>query len=1223
MHKSPFKFLDSYTKDDRDIFFGRDNETEDLYRKIFESKMLLVYGVSGTGKTSLINCGLANKFSDSDWLPVNIRRGANINESLTRKVTSLKTELLKNGSNSDSTDPQGHLTKGNAIRKGSDSEYGDLAGQLHDLYLDHFKPIYLIFDQLEELFIFGSKPERDEFVQAIKAIVESEVNCRFIFVIREEYLAGVTEFEAEIPAILQNRIRIEKMSRSNAKQAIEGPCKVASIAVEEGFADALLDKLSPGSADVELTYLQVFLDKIYRIADPQGHLAKSTAINKGSSSDYDDLAGQPSSGAEYGDPSTPLRTSLAGQSSFTLSLLAQLGEVRDLLGAFLEEQVSQLDDPDTGLTMLKAFVSTKGTKRQVTEEDINDFAKTIGRNLDPQGHLTKGNAIRKGSDSEYGDLAGRGSILNEYLQKFVAIRLLRDKDENGRYELRHDALAAKIYEKITLVEKELMEVRQFVENAYETYLKRRVFLSRADLNYFAPYRDKIILKQEISEFVERSGKEIQKKLRRKLAIAIVSVCVLLAIFAGFTVWAMRERSIAETEKQKSKALYYNLLSKEIVNTNPVKALGIAEYAFSLDTSNSDIYDNILRIYYDHNINKPIHINGFFSSISTDERFFLVVNSTESSMMFGENFIEIYSIQGEFLKKIVYNAPIRSANFSKDNKLIISTSYDGTAQIWNESGELIKKLEGHRSVVTSCDISQNNDLILTGSRDSTARLWSIDGKLLRILKGHSNTIQIVHFSPDGEQILTGSDDSSVRLWSLEGNLLKILEGHKGRITTACYSNDGRYILTTSSEKACLWNIEGKKLNDYIGTGNITAGCFSADGSSIFLGFNDGRIVQQDYYGNNLNMFDKQEYEICHIYHFLNKDRMLSVSNEKIIRIWNFDGCCLRLISKPNDSILSTAISPDGKNILLGFSNHIACTYDLEGNVKSRLIGHAAGVNKSEYSKNGKYIVTASSDLNIKLWNSEGAELQSYNGHKSGITSLCFSPDCHQLLSASLDSTCRLWDMNGNLVKIFKHPISLYYANFSPDGRNIVTYSQDVIGRLWDLNGNLLKFFTGKNIRVAKGVYVQTGIDFITYSNNGQYIIINTGGQLKLLDNSGSEILKFRENASHHIACFSPDDKYILIGTAKRSASLWNLEGNKILTLSKFDKDFVQDICFSSDGKYFITQTKKTISLWDLEGHLLQIIKMQESWNNLVRFSPDGKDLIVREGYNSIKIYDIKT
>ena len=83
---SPFKFLDSFTKDDKEIFFGRDKETEELYHKIFESKILLVYGVSGTGKSSLINCGLVSKFSESDWLPVNVRRGNNITESLEKGI---------------------------------------------------------------------------------------------------------------------------------------------------------------------------------------------------------------------------------------------------------------------------------------------------------------------------------------------------------------------------------------------------------------------------------------------------------------------------------------------------------------------------------------------------------------------------------------------------------------------------------------------------------------------------------------------------------------------------------------------------------------------------------------------------------------------------------------------------------------------------------------------------------------------------------------------------------------------------------------------------------------------------------------------------------------------------------------------------------------------------------------------------------------------------------
>src|SRR5512133_1097891 len=126
MQKSPFKFLDSYSKEDRDIFFGRDNEIEELHSRVFQSRILVVYGISGTGKSSLINCGLANKFNDSDWLPVNIRRGTNINQSLSENLAK------------------------NALTKSSSK---DILKLIRSVYLDHFKPVFLIFDQFEEMFI--------------------------------------------------------------------------------------------------------------------------------------------------------------------------------------------------------------------------------------------------------------------------------------------------------------------------------------------------------------------------------------------------------------------------------------------------------------------------------------------------------------------------------------------------------------------------------------------------------------------------------------------------------------------------------------------------------------------------------------------------------------------------------------------------------------------------------------------------------------------------------------------------------------------------------------------------------------------------------------------------------------------------------------------------------------------------------------------------------------
>ncbi|MFH0841933.1 MAG: ATP-binding protein, partial [Bacteroidota bacterium] len=149
--RSPFKFLDSYTKDDRAIFFGRDREIEELYHRVFESKIMLVYGVSGTGKSSLIHCGLANKFQDTDWLPIVIRRGGNIIESMAAGIRSASL-----------TDQQNKFLTPSDFKKG-----------VRSLYLDHYKPVFFIFDQFEELFIFGNKEERRSFIHIVKSLTES------------------------------------------------------------------------------------------------------------------------------------------------------------------------------------------------------------------------------------------------------------------------------------------------------------------------------------------------------------------------------------------------------------------------------------------------------------------------------------------------------------------------------------------------------------------------------------------------------------------------------------------------------------------------------------------------------------------------------------------------------------------------------------------------------------------------------------------------------------------------------------------------------------------------------------------------------------------------------------------------------------------------------------------------------------------------------------------
>ncbi|HMQ90622.1 MAG TPA: AAA family ATPase, partial [Flavilitoribacter sp.] len=84
---SPFKFLDPYELEDRDAFFGRDAETRALYSLVSKNRLTFVYGPSGTGKTSLVQCGLAALFGGVDWLPLFVRKGEDINDSLRRELS--------------------------------------------------------------------------------------------------------------------------------------------------------------------------------------------------------------------------------------------------------------------------------------------------------------------------------------------------------------------------------------------------------------------------------------------------------------------------------------------------------------------------------------------------------------------------------------------------------------------------------------------------------------------------------------------------------------------------------------------------------------------------------------------------------------------------------------------------------------------------------------------------------------------------------------------------------------------------------------------------------------------------------------------------------------------------------------------------------------------------------------------------------------------------------
>jgi len=468
----PFKFLDSYTLEDRNIFFGREKEIEEIFRMLYSGKLILVYGRSGTGKSSIVNCGLLSRIPREDIFSINIRCGRKAHGNFISGIKKFASHGTSNGSS-------------------------DAVEILEDIFFEQSKPITLILDQFEEIFVLSNKNERQKLVADLSQILKSRLKINIVLVIREEFFANLTEFEPDIPSLYDHRIRIERMSRSSALKVITEPCRVCEVGIEDGLPEKILDQLAIQSEGLELTWLQILMDKLYRVAVERDE--KKPVIK------HEDLE--------------------------------TLGRMGNVLSDFLDEQLQSMSNGELGEAVLKTMISPDGTKKQVSLEEISESLKVIGHPL------------------------GKKQI-NEILQYFVRVRIITDQDEEGLLELRHDAIAFRIFERMTALEKELVEIRSFLDNSYTTYQKRKVLLTGSDLKYIALYENRLILSDELKEFIRLSKREVQKSRTRRRSIAIAAVGALVIILTGFTIWAFYERNKAIdqsnfAEVQKNEALRAN------------------------------------------------------------------------------------------------------------------------------------------------------------------------------------------------------------------------------------------------------------------------------------------------------------------------------------------------------------------------------------------------------------------------------------------------------------------------------------------------------------------------------------------------------------------------------------------------------------------------------------------------------------------------------------------
>lgn len=240
INKNPWLGLSSYKYEDAPRFYGRDKELHDLASIIRQNIFTTIYGVSGAGKTSIINAGLFPVLDKENFLPIYIRlnHGEDRIGYDEQIIYAVEKALAKTNAESEQT-----------VDVLIDSELDKLWLYFHSHSFwtsDNHKLIPILFiDQFEEIF---TKNEDVNDVWSFFKVIDSlqynmpteriaskiqetdqcvtfgeEMNFRVVFSMREDFLPRLEDYCFDIPAMRRNRVGLKPLNGLQALEVITKP----------------------------------------------------------------------------------------------------------------------------------------------------------------------------------------------------------------------------------------------------------------------------------------------------------------------------------------------------------------------------------------------------------------------------------------------------------------------------------------------------------------------------------------------------------------------------------------------------------------------------------------------------------------------------------------------------------------------------------------------------------------------------------------------------------------------------------------------------------------------------------------------------------------------------------------------------------------------------------------------------------------------------------------
>jgi WD40 repeat protein/energy-coupling factor transporter ATP-binding protein EcfA2 len=237
---SPFPGLRSFSQDESEVFFGREGQSDELARKLGDTRFVAVVGTSGSGKSSLVRAGLLPSLdggclvkSGSNWRIVDMRPGGRPNDHLATALDGAKISKSP-------VDPEQLRNSSLALI--------DLARSAYEAkLLNDDENLLILVDQFEELFRYRSRDmtDRDEKAAFVKLLLEVAKQRDFpvyvVITMRSDFLGDCARFRDLPETINAGQYLVPRMTRDQRREAIEGPIHMAGGMITPRLVQRILN----------------------------------------------------------------------------------------------------------------------------------------------------------------------------------------------------------------------------------------------------------------------------------------------------------------------------------------------------------------------------------------------------------------------------------------------------------------------------------------------------------------------------------------------------------------------------------------------------------------------------------------------------------------------------------------------------------------------------------------------------------------------------------------------------------------------------------------------------------------------------------------------------------------------------------------------------------------------------------------------------------------------